>query len=113
MHKRSVKKIASLLIVLLVLVGWMLGGGAKHASAEPAPGEQVVGGPYVVNVGPRSATVMWVVKTGEALVGTTPDAMRTPVPILHAEKLQLTGLKRGTRYFYQSFPGDAGKGSFK
>ncbi len=107
------KKFASLLMVLSVVVGWTLGGGAKRAAAQPALGEQVVGGPYVVNVGPRSAAVMWIVKTGQAMVGITPGALGTPVPILRAEKLPLTALTPGTQYFYQAFPGDAGKGSFK
>ncbi|MEO8053239.1 MAG: metallophosphoesterase [Acidobacteriota bacterium] len=107
------KNVAILLIVLLVVIGWTLGGGTKRASAQPTPGEQVVGGPYAVNVGPRSATLMWIVKTGEAMVGTTAGSLGTPVPMLHAEKLPLAGLTPGTQYFYQSFPGDAGKGSFK
>ena len=41
---------------------------ALHASGA----DKVVGGPYVVNVGPRSATVMWVVETSQASLGTAP-----------------------------------------
>ena len=73
----------------------------------------MVGGPYAVNVGPRSATIMWVVESGQASVGLAPDKMSNIVPMLRAEKILLTGLKPGTDYFYQSFAGDAGKGSFK
>ena len=116
--KTARTKTANLLLALSIpalagAVTWMLSEGARPATAQTAPDEKVVGGPYAVNVGQRSATVMWIVQTGQAMVGTTPDALATAVPILHAEKLQLTGLKRGTQYFYQSFPGDAGKGSFK
>jgi acid phosphatase type 7 len=77
------------------------------------PAGKVVGGPYAVNVGPRSATIMWVVESGQASVGLAPDKLSQAVPILHAEKILLSGLKPGTQYFYQSFAGDAGKGSFK
>jgi hypothetical protein len=92
---------------------WMLSEGARPAIAQAAPAEKVVGGPYAVNVGPRSATIMWVVQSGQASVGLAQDKMSNIVPILHAEKILLTGLKPGTEYFYQSFAGDAGKGSVK
>src|ERR1700739_2655253 len=81
--------------------------------AQTPPSERIAGGPYVVNVGPRSATVMWVVQTGEATLGTGPDKADRAAPVLHAERTTFTGLKRGTRYYYQAFPGEAGKGTFK
>src|ERR1700682_1719107 len=56
---------------------------------------------------------MWIVKSGQLTVGTPPDQLATTIPILRAEKLRMTGLKPGTEYFYQSFSGEAGKGSFK
>src|SRR5579862_4533971 len=70
-----------------------------RADAQSATTGRVAGGPYVVNAGPRSATVMWLVETGPA--------------VLHAEKLLLTDLQPGNKYDYQAFPGAAGKGSFK
>jgi hypothetical protein len=91
----------------------MLSEGVSPAFAQATPAEKVVGGPYAVNVGPRSATITWVVESGQVSVGTEPDKMSTIVPILRAEKILLTRLKPGTEYFYQSFAGDSGKGSFK
>jgi len=98
------RKIAIVMIALFVVsIAW----------TQSLPTEEIVGGPYVVNVRQRSATVMWIVKSGQMTVGTTPDKLGTAIPMLRAEKLKMTGLKPGTEYFYQSFPGEAGKGSFK
>src|SRR5882672_9044906 len=97
------------------LFGLSLGlflGGTRPAAAQ-ANSAKIVGGPYAVNVGPRSATVVWLVQTGEGAVGTEPGKMDKAVPILHAESITLTGLKPGATYYYQSFAGDAGKGQFK
>lgn len=86
---------------------------ALPAFGQPAAGTKVVGGPYVVNVRQRSATLVWVVQTGVAYLGTEPDKTDSAVPVLHAEKITLSGLKSGTTYHYVAFGGDAGKGSFK
>lgn len=75
--------------------------------------EKVIGGPYVVNVAPRSATVMWVVETGHASLGTVPGKADKTAPTLRAERVVFTGLAAGTTYYYDSFGGEAGKGSFK
>ena len=108
------KRVPNVLIACsFIAIARMLGDGANHATAESVAGEQIVGGPYVVNAGQRSATVMWMVQTGQAAIGTVPDKLGTTVPMLRIEKLHMTGLKPGTQYYYQSFPGDAGKGSFK
>jgi 3',5'-cyclic AMP phosphodiesterase CpdA len=85
----------------------------QRAGAQTVAGEKVVGGPYVVNAAPRSATVMWIVQAGRASLGTDPSAMDKTAPLLRAEKIEFYGLKPGTTYYYQSFPGDGGKGSFK
>src|SRR5262249_31727041 len=95
---------------LLVL---MTGGVLQKAPAQSSPSEKVVGGPYVVNVGPRSATVMWVIQAGEASLSTEPDKTVKSAPVLQARKTTFLDLKRGTTYYYQAFPGEAGKGSFK
>src|ERR1700676_3187077 len=98
------RKIAIVMIALFaVSIAW----------TQSLPTEEIVGGPYVVNVRQRSATVMWIVKSGQLTVGTTPDKLAMTIPILRAEKLRLTGLKPGAEHFYQSFAGEAGKGSFK
>jgi acid phosphatase type 7 len=96
----------------LATASFVLTGGARLAAAQ-AGGEKIVGGPYAVNVGSRSATVVWLVQKGEAAVGTEPGKLEKVVPVLRAESISLTGLNPGVTYYYQSFPGDAGKGSFK
>jgi len=78
-----------------------------------APAEKIVGGPYIVNDGQRTATVMWVVQTGQVTVSTEPGKPDKVVPALHAEKTVLRGLAPGKIYSYQAFAGEAGKGSFK
>ncbi len=118
MTKTARSKTANLLLALSIpaLAGalvWMLSEGTRPATAQAADAGKVVGGPYAVNVGPRSATIMWVVESGESSFGLALDKMSRIVPVLRAEKILLTGLKPGTEYFYQSFAGDAGKGSFK
>jgi predicted phosphodiesterase len=99
------------------------GRAAQPASTPPrtvpppavpaAPREKVVGGPYVVNVGPRSATVMWIVQTGQASLGGAPGKKDKTEPILRPERAFFTGLQPGHKYYYQSFAGAAGKGSFQ
>ena len=43
---------------------------AQTASAQTAMEEKVVGGPYVVNAAAKSATVMWIVQSGQSSLGT-------------------------------------------
>jgi Calcineurin-like phosphoesterase len=102
---------ASVLSGLAAIV-FAVSGGARRAAAQQ-PGEKIVGGPYIVNDGPRSATLMWLVQSSEASLGTEPGKLDKSAPLLRAEKIQLSGLKAGTTYYYQSFPGEAGRGSFK
>jgi 3',5'-cyclic AMP phosphodiesterase CpdA len=96
--------------MLAVLV--MIGAIELRPATVKAGEESVVGGPYVVNVAKRSATVMWVVQTGEATAGIEPGKADKVEPILRAEKINFTGLTAGKTYYYQAFPGEAGKGSF-
>jgi hypothetical protein len=56
---------------------------------------------------------MWVVQTGEASLGIEPNKADKTAPVLRAQKTAFLGLKPGTIYYYQVFPGEAGKGSFK
>ncbi len=83
---------------------------ARSAWAQPTNGGKIVGGPYVVNATPTSATLMWMVQTGEASHG---FQWEHKAPALHAERIHMTGLQPGTVQNYQAFPGEAGKGSFK
>ncbi|HWQ53896.1 MAG TPA: metallophosphoesterase [Bryobacteraceae bacterium] len=75
--------------------------------------EKLVGGPVVVNVGSRDATVVWVVQTSEAKLGLKPDQLTTTVPVLRAEKVTYSGLKPGLTYHYDVLGQDSGKGSFQ
>ena len=74
---------------------------------------KLVGGPYAVHVGPRSATVVWVLESGSAVIGTKPGKPDKTVPMLHAEKVTYTGLQPDTTYFYDALGEDALRGSFK
>src|SRR3954454_8423821 len=74
--------------------------------------DSVVGGPVVVNVSSRSATVVWMVKDGEAKVVTSQEPL-TASPALRAEKVGFTGLKPSTTYFYDVTGSESRKGSFR
>jgi acid phosphatase type 7 len=106
------KVLLSLAAPALALVLALSSGGGRPATAQSA-GEKVVGGPYVVNAGARTATVMWVVQSGQASLGAAPDKLDRAMPVLRAERAVFGGLRPGTTYYYEAFPGEAGKGSFK
>jgi len=80
---------------------------------HPLAAQKIVGGPYVVNDGQRSATVVWVVEEGQTQFGTTATSLAKTVPVLRSKKVVLPGLLPGQTIFYQVFPGDDGNGSFK
>jgi hypothetical protein len=83
------------------------------ALAQAAMGaDKLVGGPYVVNTGARSATVMWIVERAQASLGEAPDKLTRKAPSLHAEKISFAGLEAGKTYYYDIGQGEAGKGSF-
>jgi Calcineurin-like phosphoesterase len=108
MQGRTTRKfVAPLILAAIAAIG------AGYLAAQQAGAERVVGGPYVVNVTARAATVMWIVQTGEASVGLAPGKLDKAAPVLRAEKITLAGLKAGNTYYYQAFPGEGGKGSFK
>jgi acid phosphatase type 7 len=75
--------------------------------------DTLVGGPYVVNAGARSATVMWIVERGQASLGEAPDELDRKAGSLHAEKISFAGLEAGKTYYYDIGQGERGKGSFK
>lgn len=91
--------------LFLLATLWM----APHASSQ----EKLAGGPYVVNVGPKSATVVWIVEAGHASLGTEPGKLELTAPVLRAKKVSFTGLKPGTTYYYDATGTEEGKGSFK
>ena len=75
----------------------------------------LAGGPFVAAVTSKTATIVWLVRSGEVSVKAADDDKNpaTVSPSIRVEKTTLTGLKPNTRYEY-SVPGysDA-KGSFK
>ena len=107
------KTVLLLALPLMIVALLILGEGSRSPAAQPGFEEKLAGGPYVVNVGQRSATVMWLMQTGESSLGAEPGKTDKIAPALRAERIVFTGLKPGTRYYYQAFPGEAGKGSFK
>lgn len=86
---------------------------ALLAAAPALAADQVIGGPFVVNVSARSAQIVWIVQTGEAILTPQSGGDRRTAPLLHAETTTFTGLQAGTVYDY-TVPGhDDLKGSFK
>lgn len=67
----------------------------------------------MVNVGSKSATVMWVVRTNEVKLGTSAAELKTSAPAMRCEKVTYSGLKPGTTYYYDVEGVEGGKGSFK
>jgi hypothetical protein len=81
---------------------------ASHAFAE----DKLAGGPYVVNVGPRSATVVWLVQTSQVSLRPSAGNSEMNAPVLRAEKVSFTGLEPGKNYTF-AIPGRTdGHGSF-
>jgi predicted phosphodiesterase len=81
-------------------------GSAVLAGGE----EKLAGGPYVVNVGPRSATIAYVVQTGEVKVRNEQGEVKT-VPVLRRDQVSMASLRPGTRYEYNTAGGL--QGSFR
>jgi predicted phosphodiesterase len=92
--------------ILLVLTAL---GAASCLSAQT----KLAGGPFVVNAGQRSATVVWIVETGRASLGAAPDKLETTGVALRAERAPFLGLTPGTTYYYNVTGAEEGKGSFK
>ena len=92
---------------MLKLLAILCAGSAWLLAAD-----KVIGGPVVVNATPRSATIAWVVESGEVTV-TPPSGEPRKSPSLRVETTTLTGLQANTKYQYTTSADPAGKGSFK
>src|SRR5215467_9382901 len=104
---RTMKK--SILIAFLAV----LVAGAQLTTAGQKI-EKIVGGPFVVNVTPRSATIAWIVQGNDVTVRPQNGTAVLSSPALRTEKTTLTSLQPNTRYEYNvSSDADAGTGSFK
>jgi 3',5'-cyclic AMP phosphodiesterase CpdA len=75
--------------------------------------DKMAGGPYVVNVGPRKATIGWVIQTSEAKLGLAPGKLDKSGPVLRSEKVTLAGLEAGKTYYYDVTGTPEGTGHFK
>jgi 3',5'-cyclic AMP phosphodiesterase CpdA len=75
--------------------------------------DKLVGGPYVVNVSGRSATVMWVLETAKPTLGTEPGKAEKSAPALRTQKATFSGLESGKTYYYDIGIGPDGRGSFR
>jgi predicted phosphodiesterase len=75
--------------------------------------DTLVGGPYVIHVTPKSATVAWVVQSSETKLGTAANQLNQTEPVLRFEHVNYSNLKPGTTYYYDVLNRDEGKGQFK
>ena len=78
-----------------------------------AAAEKVVGGPFVIGVTGKTATIAWLVQGDQvSLRGNSGAAITSPA--LRVETTTMTSLQPNTRYEYSiESMGEAGKGSFK
>lgn len=89
-------------VLLALAAGW-------HAGAQ----EKLAGGPFTVNVGERSATVVWIVETGRVALGTTSEKLDTTASSLETRKVTFTGLTPGSTYHFDVNGAESGKGTFR
>ena len=75
--------------------------------------EKLAGGPFVVNVGPRKATVAWIVQTSEGKLGLAPGKLEKVGPALRSQKITYAGLEPGKTYHYEVLDSEEGRGHFK
>ena len=87
------------------MVIWRTSLVALIASLAISAADKVVGGPFVVNVTSRGATIGWILETGSAKVQIPPapkKAASTKVsPALKVEYTGLSALQPNTRYDYE------------
>lgn len=84
---------------------------ALAAIASAAP--RIVGGPFIVNVGPRIATITWVVQEDEVLLRAPGNVEARTAPAFHVEKTTIGSLTPNTRYEFEVPGHPEAKGSFR
>ena len=83
------------------------------SAVQAVADDKIVGGPYVIHVDQRSATVHWIVQSGTVTLTSQGGKGDKSAPVLRDEKVSFTGLTPGTTFEY-ALPGHADvKGSFK
>ncbi|HLW77704.1 MAG TPA: hypothetical protein VKS01_11980, partial [Bryobacteraceae bacterium] len=65
-----------------------------------AADSKIIGGPFVLEATSRSATVAWVVETGEVALE-APGSPAKKSPVFRTEKTTFTGLTPNTHYDYE------------
>lgn len=75
--------------------------------------DTLVGGPYVIHVSSKSATVAWVMQSSEVKLGSAPDHLSQSEPVLRFERVVYSNLKPGSTYYYDVLNRDDGEGHFK
>jgi hypothetical protein len=112
-------KYAALVISLLVSLPLVAqvdrasGNGTVADVSSPSVAQEIVGGPFVVNATPNSATVVWIVQSDEVTFRPQSETAPLSSPSFRVEKTTLAGLKPNTRYEYEVPGHEAAKGSFK
>ena len=86
----------------------LLAGACSLTAADT-----LIGGPYVIHVSRNSATVAWIMQSGEVKLGAAPDQLGQAEPALRFEHVTYSNLKPGTTYYYDVLGRDEGKGRFK
>src|SRR5215471_6019542 len=109
------KRILLLITVSVALIAaYVSTSGDKSLRIALAAGQKFAGGPYVVGVTSKSATVAWVVQVDEVTFRPPAGAAVLTAPALKVQTSTLTGLQPDTRYEYNvGSGGDEGKGYFK
>ena len=80
------------------------------SSVISSAAEEIAGGPAVVNVGPKTATIVWLVSDSQSTLGESKTGQKLIAKTVQVRKTVYTGLKPGTIYYY-TVP--AGTGHFK
>ena len=83
------------------------------AFASLASAQKIAGGPLVVNVGTRTATVVWLVEDDRVTLQPSAGGATRTTPAFRVEKTTFTALQPNTQYDFNVTGQESGKGSFK